>query len=97
MNEQKYKRLRAEEQVKRVKGFYMHLMIFVIVMIAVLILGWNDIRVCFICFENTDALTNLLSFSPWALGLAIHGMVALRKIPMFNRWEERKMRQFMDE
>jgi hypothetical protein len=97
MKEKNYKRLRAEARVKRIKGFYIHLMIFSIFMTAVLILGWNDIRVCFICFKNSDAVSNLLSFAPWGVGLALHGLVALGKIPTFDRWEERKMRQFMDE
>lgn len=96
MNEQKYKRLRAQDRIKRIKGFYIHLIAFVIVMVAVLILGWKGIRVCFICFDNANAYTNILSFTPWALGLLIHGAVALGKIPIFNRWEERKMREFME-
>tara|TARA_R110001632_G_scaffold148402_2_gene265521 strand:+ start:487 stop:780 length:294 start_codon:yes stop_codon:yes gene_type:complete len=97
MNENNFKRIRAAARVKRLKGFYTHLLIFVIVMTVVVALGFNGKRVCFICLDSSDALTNLLGFTPWAVALLIHGFVALGKIPFIDQWEERKLRQFMKE
>lgn len=97
MNENNFKRIRAAARVKQIKGFYTHLLIFVTVMLAVLILGLSGRRVCFICFDTSNALMNLVGFTPWAVGVLLHGLVALGKIPFIDQWEERKLRQFMKE
>jgi hypothetical protein len=64
---------------------------------VVVVLGLNGKRVCFICFDSSDAFTNLLGFTPWAVAVLLHGLVVLGKIPFISQWEERKLRQFMEE
>lgn len=97
MKVENYKRLRAQSRVQRIKGFYIHLFVFIIAMIVLLILGLYDFQICFICIDGANAVTNLLGYIPWAVGLSIHGLFALGKVPMFDRWEEKKIREYMEE
>ncbi|MCD2259847.1 2TM domain-containing protein [Psychroserpens luteolus] len=83
----------AERRVKRLKGFYTHLIIYIII---------NSI----IVFSNIKNLDdgesyfqwhNFISLSVWGMFLLIHAASVF--IPNFIfgvQWEERKIREFME-
>jgi len=84
---QKYQR--AKKQVEQIKGFYSHLASYILVM-AVLI---------FINLKYTPQyLWFFWSLLGWGIGLFFHAMKAFNYFPFLNSdWEERKIKQYMDE
>jgi hypothetical protein len=84
-----YKRYeRAKERVKEIKDFYSHLITYIAV-------------ISFLVFIN-------LKFSPrhlwfywpmlgWGLGVLFHGLRAFDFTFMSKEWEEKKIREFMNE
>jgi 2TM domain len=89
-NSEEYEKYqRAKKQVEQIKGFYSHLASYILVM-AVLI---------FINLKYTPQyLWFFWTLFGWGIGLFFHGIKAFNYFPFFNSdWEERKIKQFMDE
>jgi len=87
--------LRAKDAVKRIRGFYVHLAIYFFVILIAIIGPFLNFTFCFFCFSDNHWL-NLLGFTPWGIGVLIHGFVALGRFKPFSKWEERKLREFME-
>lgn len=95
--------LQAEKKVKRIKNFYNHLQIFVIMMVVLAVFS-NTI---FNFFENNIHNTGTLKWVRtniwvnsllWALGVLIHGLYVFKsKITFLNDWENKKVKEFMNE
>ena len=85
INEYKYKK--AKEQVECIKGFYTHLMVYVIV-ISVL---------AYFNYTTTSFPWALFPALGWGIGLAAHGLRAFGYLPFLGKdWEERKIKEFME-
>jgi len=80
---------KAKKQVKEIKGFYGHLTSYVIVL-AILI---------YINLKYTpEYLWFIWTMFGWGIGLFFHAMRVFNWFPFLNKeWEERKIKQFMDE
>lgn len=79
--------LKAKERVEAIKGFYCNLMAYCIV---IPFLIWLNLR-------TTSFLWVLFPIFGWGFGLLMHGMEAYGTNPLWGkRWEERKIREFMD-
>ncbi len=79
---------KAKEQVEKIKGFYGNLTSYVIV-IPILI---------FINFRTTSFPWAIFPALGWGFGLTVHGLEAFGYNPLYGKkWEERKMREFMDD
>ncbi len=89
------KYLRAKDAIKRIRGFYGHLSVYVVIILIAAITPVFGITFCFICFSDNHWM-NLLGFVPWGIGVLIHGFVAFRVFKPFHRWEERKIKEFME-
>ena len=81
----------AQKQVKRIKGFYIHVVVYVCV--NALIISGNAI----------EGLSNLMNSEPymtalfWGIGLAAHALSVFGADWVFGRgWEERKVREIMN-
>lgn len=95
-----YKRL--EIRVKRIRNFYNHLQIFVIMMVLLLLFS-NRI---FDLFENYIHNPGTLKWARaniwvnsllWAFGLLIHGMYTFKyKITFIEKWEKDKVEELMN-
>lgn len=96
MNEQRFKKERAKTQVKRIKSFYIHLYIFLAVMIIIGIFYALGYTVCLFCFDGSVSI-NFVGFLPWLIILCIQGLIVFGKIPFLKRWEAKRIKQFMDE
>ncbi len=87
MDQENYKR--AKEQVKEIRGFYSHLMVFVLV------------NLFFLYINLKHSPEHLWFFWPtvgWGIGVFFHGIRVFNHHPFFGKgWEERKIRQFMEE
>lgn len=93
------KRKRAQRKVERLKGFYNHITIFIIVniiIISIRVYGNLDSRESFIAELFT--LRTLSTFIVWGAIVSLHGfsVFVLPKILGYD-WEERKIEQLMEE
>ena len=85
----KMKYEKAKKKAKNIKGFYINLMCYCIV-IPILI------------FVNLTYVPQFqwfwFSMLGWGFGLFAHAMETFQFNPLFSKdWEERKLKQFMDE
>ena len=80
---------KASKQVKEIKGFYGHLTSYVIVL-AILI---------YINLKYTpEYLWFIWTMLGWGIGLFFHAIRVFNWFPFLNKeWEERKIKQFMEE
>ena len=85
----KYKR--AKKRVDEIKGFYIHLTVYIVVNTFIII----NIAL------RTGSLWHWAHFiTPffWGIGLLFHASHTFRYNPFFGKgWEERQIRKFMDE
>lgn len=84
----------AYKRVKRIKGFYVHLMVYVFV---------NAVIICANYYGNSneDSFSwNLQTFSTalfWGIGLLAHGLSVFGRDLFFGEnWEEKKIQELMD-
>ena len=82
------RRERAKRRLAAVKGFYIHLSVFVLVVAGLVVI---------------NALTGgpwwvLGVFLGWGIGVLAHGIAVMgHRSKSLANWEERKLKQFMDE
>ena len=82
------RRARARQRVAEIKGFYTHLIIFVAVLVLLFAI---------------DASTGgnwwvQWVFLGWGIGILAHAFAVFFTPPKFiERWQERKIREYMDE
>lgn len=82
-------RAKAVKRVQEIKGFYIHLTIFMVVGIISLIVGWILSYELFMVF--------LFSLGGWVIGVAVHGLNTFGlNIILGERWEQRKLEEFME-
>ena len=79
---------RAKRRVKEVKGFYNHLIIYIIINIFLAIVN----------FLTTPGFWWFLFVTFfWGIGLLSHGLSLFTKRGIFSKeWEERKIKEYMD-
>ena len=97
IEEQRY--LKAKKRVDNIKGFYIHLLVYVLVNIfisSVIILGLtNDEKLTF-----GEAITHpgiYITWIGWGIGVFFHWL-GVFGFPSFisKNWEERKIKELMD-
>lgn len=86
LNELKYER--AKEHVEKLKGFYVHFAIYLLMMPVFIFLN----------YRSTDFPWAIFPIVGWGFGVAGHAMETFNYNPLLGKdWEERKMKQFMEE
>ncbi|MDF0706145.1 2TM domain-containing protein [Flagellimonas okinawensis] len=94
-------RERAEKRVEELKGYYRHILIFVVVNGILLLLKTGVLTALlpeafpkesyYYDWINTNVLL-------WVLILLFHTLFVFRnKISFFKKWEERQIQKYMDE
>lgn len=97
--EQKDKLVRAQNKVKELKGFYIHLTVFVAINLLISTLtimarmnGGESFERAFFSFG---------SFSTaffWGIGLVFHGIKVFNYNPFFSKdWEQRQIQKYIQE
>ena len=88
----------AYKKVKRIKGFYSHLKVYIVVNILIIISNLNRDFVGFRFQE--DGLLNWHTYSTafyWGIALLIHAFTVFGPDIFFNGdWEQRKIQKYMD-
>lgn len=84
----------AYKKVKRMKGFYVHVVVYVLVNSFLLILSFNKSEVGVENFWRWQTW-NTVFF--WGIGLIAHGVSVFGGYLIFNKdWEERKIRELIE-
>ena len=87
------KYLEAKKRVKKLKGFYSHLTIYILVNLFIVFINIHDLKPG----ESYFQYKNFITLFFWGIGLAVHGLSVF--VPQFvlgKDWEERKIRELMD-
>jgi len=92
----------AEKRVKRIRYFYNHLQIFVIIM-ALIFLFFNAIIVFFESYIDNGNILEWVKVNIWInallwfIGVAIHGLFVFKdKVNFIDKWEKNKVDEFMN-
>lgn len=84
---------RAVKRVKRIRGFYIHTLVYVVINIMIVIINIQKLGAGESYFQWHNFFTLLF----WGIGLLAHGLsVFLPNIILGNDWEERKIKEFMN-
>ena len=93
-NEEKYKR--AKKKVKQVKDFYNHLTVYFVVNIFLILIQMGLFENGFISIEVPTWSMFTTPFF-WGIGVFFHGLYVFQNsITLFKKWEERKLKEYMD-
>lgn len=83
----------AKRRVKRLKGFYSHLGVYVAVNIFLIVINSSNLQIGETYFKIENFYTAIF----WGIGLLAHAISVFGFNFLFGReWEERKMKEFMD-
>jgi hypothetical protein len=83
----------AERKVKRLKGFYTHLIVYLCVNVFIVFVNINDLNPDESYFKKENFFTAFF----WGIGLVAHGLSVFGRDLFFGSdWEERKIQEFMD-
>jgi len=84
---------RAKHRVKKIKGFYSHLLVYVVINLMIVVININNLEPG----ESYFHYENFFTLFFWGIGLAVHGLsVFLPNFIMGKNWEERKIKEIMD-
>lgn len=87
---------RALKKMKDIKGFYSHLVIYVVINLLLML---AHLGVFTHGFVGIDIASKSFFMTPffWGIGLFFHGLHVFRhKFRFFKDWEERKIKQYME-
>ncbi|MBW8522082.1 2TM domain-containing protein [Chryseobacterium chendengshani] len=91
--EQRIRYRAAEKRVKKLKGFYIHSIVFVFVNVLILVLKMTKLYP----EENFWSWEYLKLPLFWGIGLAAHGVsVFFPTLILGKSWEEKKIRELME-
>ncbi|MEL6918868.1 MAG: 2TM domain-containing protein, partial [Bacteroidota bacterium] len=97
------KLIKAKKRVERIRSFYKHLTVYLIINILILLL-----KIYFLGFFGGSGIQNqgfitwiewnvIATPLLWGIGLAIHGIYVFSIKPDFlKKWEARKIQEYME-
>lgn len=93
LNHDEIKYHEALKRVKRIKGFYTHALIYLVVNIMIVIINIQNLE----AGESYFQWHNFITLFFWGIGLLSHGLsVFLPTMILGKNWEERKIKELMD-
>ena len=88
MNKQEIKYQKAKERVEAIKGFYIHLTVYVVV---------NLILFSINMIVTPDSLWFIWPLLGWGVGIVIQALSVFGSVPRLGSdWEERKIKEIME-
>ncbi len=88
INNEEERYYQAKKRVEEMKGFYGHLISYVVVNIGLLVLN---------LLTSPKHLWFFWPMLGWGIGLLFHALKVFNYSPFFNKeWEDRKIREFME-
>lgn len=93
MTQDEIKYQEALKRVKRIKGFYTHALVYIVINIMIVIVNIQGLKEG----ESYFQFHNFFTAFFWGIGLLAHGLsVFLPSMVLGNDWEERKIRELME-
>lgn len=90
--------LRAKKKVETLKGFYSHLLVFILLNMGIILVSANVFNDKPIDFAKGS---NYITLFFWGIGLVSHAIyvffVMNFKNNLLKRWEEKKIKQLLEE
>ena len=91
--------IRAKKRVKAIKGFYVHLIVYII--INIVISGIIIFGLIKSDYSFKDSLSNFGVYSTWifwGIGMVFHwlGVFGFKSLGLGDDWEEKKIKELMD-
>jgi uncharacterized integral membrane protein len=84
---------KAIKRVKKIKGFYRHLMVYIVINIMLIIVNIQNLDKG----ESYFQFKNFMTAFFWGIGLVAHGLSVFGPQILFSKeWEERKIKEFME-
>lgn len=83
----------ALKRVRKIKGFYSHLLVYIVVNSMIIVVNFQNLAPN----ESYFQLKNFMTAFFWGIGLLAHGFSVF--VPQWflgNDWEERKIRELME-
>ena len=78
----------AKKQVKEIKGFYVHLLVFIAVNIFLIFINLK---------YSPEHLWFFWTTMGWDVGVLFHGLGVFKVMPFFGKnWEQKKINELMD-
>ncbi len=98
MEEQAQKLVKAKERLRKLKGFYTHLIVYLVVnSVLTGVSIWGRV-------EGGESFLEVLDFGSfatwlfWGIGLFFHGLRTFPHNPVFSKqWEERQIQKYMEQ
>jgi len=83
----------AQKRVKDIKGFYIHLVVYLFVNVAIFMVSTQDEGF----INSLSRLSNYSTLFFWGIGLFAHWASVFGPSILFGKeWEERKIKELMD-
>ncbi|RDI57547.1 2TM domain-containing protein [Flavobacterium glaciei] len=83
----------ALKRVRKIKGFYTHLIVYIVINIMIIVLNTQNLKPGESYFQWNNFATALF----WGIGLAAHGLsVFIPAIVLGRDWEELKIKELME-
>jgi|SRR5690606_18421922 hypothetical protein len=88
---QREKYRRAKKQVEEIKGFYIHLVVYLLVNAFILVNIYNNV-------DDFWIWPHFFTLLGWGIGLAFHAAKVFGYNPLFGKeWEKRMIEKYMEE
>lgn len=83
----------ALQRVKKIKGFYIHLVVYIVINIMIFVTNVQHQKDS----ESIFRFENFATVLFWGIGLLAHGLSVFGRNIFFGKnWEERKIQELMD-
>ncbi|MFV8342773.1 2TM domain-containing protein [Flavobacterium sp. XS2P39] len=84
----------AYKRVKRIKGFYIHLIVYIVVNVFIVVSSYNEKAIDDPAFWSWETFSTALF---WGIGVTAHGLSVFGRNIFFGRnWEEKKIKELME-
>lgn len=84
---------RAKKRVKKITGFYTHLLVYIVINLIVVVINIQQLAPG----ESYFQWQNFLTLFFWGIGLFAHGLsVFMPTMILGKNWEERKIKEYME-
>lgn len=84
---------RAKKRVKRISGFYSHVLVYVVINLMVVVINIQQLEPG----ENYFQWRNFFTLFFWGIGLFAHGLsVFMPSMVLGKNWEEKKIKELME-
>lgn len=92
-NDKSFQYQLAQKRVKKIKGFYVHMLVYLFINIAIIAVNTRGKGL----IEGMQDLGNYFTAFFWGIGLFFHWWNVFDPDVFFGKnWEERKIRELMD-